>query len=172
MGGQSTSSFSEAGGYGIYKGSCRIVPKLSAPGFTIALTESPVLGRFPDASATDGLLLGLARMGGNISSFKVAFCDSHVNLYRCQFQTFKADFSMKSSQKLEQIFVPWSAFSDKWSPYTGEHTAEHPPSAASLRSITQLQLWAEGVVGDFELHLGFIKAVKTQHKDRGVQFVV
>jgi len=172
MGGQSSSSFSVADGYGVYKGSCRIVPKLNAPGFTIAMTESPLLGRFPDVSSMDGLLLGLRNAGGNITSFKVAFCDSHINLYRCQFGTFKADFSLPPSSDFKDVFVPWSAFSDKWSAYTGEHTAEEPPAASSLRSITQLQIWTEGVLGDFEVQVKYVKAAKKAETESAFQLLV
>merc|ERR1711998_420576 len=60
MGGQSDSTFVVKGGYGVYAGTCRIVPSLRAPGFTIALTETPLLHQsFPDVSSMDGLILGL-----------------------------------------------------------------------------------------------------------------
>merc|ERR1712060_304096 len=100
-------------------------------------------------------------MGGNITSFKVAFFDSRINLYRCHFRSYKADFEVQKLSKtgdFQEVFIPWSAFSDHWSPYTGEHTKESPPSKASLRSITQLQIWTEGVLGDFNLHLQHIRA--------------
>lgn len=161
MGGQSSSQFHAEQGYGDYSGVCRIVPKLQAPGFTIALTENPLMGHFPDVSGMDGLLLSVRRAGGNISSFKVAFCDSRINLFRCQFGTFKAGFEVPEvSANFQDIFLPWSAFSDKWSASTGQHTAEEPPTKSSLASITQLQLWTEGVAGDFHLQVQSIAAAK------------
>jgi len=160
MGGQSSSKFTVADGYGVYSGTCRIVPALAAPGFTIAMTESSILGHFPDASSMDGLVLGLRNTGGNISSYKLAFCDSRLNLYRCQFGTFKADFEIPPSSDFQEVFVPWAKFSDKWSATTGERTAENPPKASSLKSITQLQIWTEGVLGDFELQLKYVRAAK------------
>lgn len=169
MGGRSSSKFVEADGYGVYSGTCRIVPALKAPGFTIAMTESPLFGKFPDVSSMDGLTLGIRNSGGNITSFKLAFCDSHINLYRCQFGTFKADFEIKPSSDFQEVFVPWSKFSDKWSATTGEHTAEEPPTAASLKSISQLQIWTEGVTGDFELQLKYVRASKAA---TGVEFLV
>ena len=101
-------------------------------------------------------------MAGNVTSYKVAFCDSRINPYRCQFGTFKAGFSLHPSAeaKEESIFLPWSKFSDKWSAATGAHTAEHPPSASSLRSLTQLQLWVEGVAGTFTVNLYSVGAGK------------
>ena len=59
MGGQSFSNFTvitdEAAGktVGEWIGQCRIVPSLGAPGFTIALTESPALSTFPSAADED-----------------------------------------------------------------------------------------------------------------------
>lgn len=163
MGGLSSSTFFVGEGYGDYSGSCQMVPSLGAPGFTIALTEPPLLSSFPDASSMDGLVLGLRRVGGNVSDFKAAFCDSR-NFLRCQFASFKADFTLQPSINFQDIFLPWSGFSDKWSAATGKRTKEHPPGAHSLRSITQLQLWTEGVLGTFHLQLRYVLAAKApQH---------
>jgi len=162
MGGVSESSFVvDPKGFGDYKGTCRIVPFLHAPGFTIALTEMLTFGRFPDVSSMDGLVLGLKNVGGNISNFKFAFCDSRI-IQHCKFQVYKADFALPPSDDFSEIFLPWAKFSDKWSAYTGEHTAENPPKAASLRSITQLQLWTEGEAGDFHVQLKYIRAAKAK----------
>merc|ERR1712107_327791 len=92
--------------------------------------------------------MGLRNVGGNVTDFKVAFCTSRIN-FQCQFQSFKADIEVQKSDSVVDVFVPWSKFSDKWSATTGEHTAEDPPKASNLKSITQLQLWTEGVEGDF-----------------------
>lgn len=158
MGGQSDSSFKTMDGYGDYSGTCRIVPALKAPGFTIALTETPLVGKFPDISSTDGIILGLKNLDANITAFKFAFCDSHINVYRCQFQSFKADFTIEPSDDFSEVFLPWSKFSDKWSASTGKHTAEEPPKAASLRSVSQLQFWTEGVAGTFHLQIKYVRA--------------
>jgi len=160
MGGRSDSKFEVKDGYGDYSGTCRIVPSLKAPGFTIALTETPLQGHFPDVSAADGIILGLRNVEANVTKFKFAFCDSRINPFRCQFQSFKADFEIMPSDSFGEVFLPWSAFSDKWSSYTGEHTAEDPPTASSLRSITQLQIWTEGVEGTFHLQIKYVRAGK------------
>lgn len=160
MGGQSDSKFEVKDGFGEYSGTCRIVPSLKAPGFTIALTDSPLLASFPDASSAEGIVLGVRNAEANITQFKFAFCDSRINFYRCQFQSFKADFNIAPSDSFSEVFLPWSAFSDKWSASTGKHTAENPPQVASLRSITQLQLWTEGVAGKFRLQLKYVRAKK------------
>jgi len=165
MGGQSFSNFSvittpEGRAVGEWIGQCRIVPSLGAPGFTIALTESPALAKFPSAADEDGLLVTVRNLAGSITSFKVAFCDTHTNPYRCQFGTFKANFTMVASDEFQTAFVPWDKFSDQWDPATGEHTAEDPPTAKSLASISQVQLWVEGVEGDFHLWIEGVRAGK------------
>jgi len=169
MGGRSNSSWvvkqTPAGPVGVYSGVCRIVPSLNAPGFTIALTEAPLTHAcFPNVSAAAGLELGLRNAGGNVSLFQIAFCDSRLNPYRCQFGSFKANFTLPPapSSAVQSVFVPWERFSDKWSAATGQHTADEPPSASSLASISQLQLWVEGVAGTFTLEVYHIRAVGGQ----------
>merc|ERR1712217_975289 len=125
---------------------------------TIAMTEAPLMGHFPDVSSKEGLTLGVRVAGGNITTFKVAFCDSRINWFRCQFQSFKADFSVSAKDEFQDVFVPWSRFSEKWDPATGKHTSEVPPKVASLKRITHLQIWVEGVAGDFHLQLRYIRA--------------
>lgn len=157
MGGQSHSQTKVEKGYLDYSGSCKIVPKLKAPGFTISLTESPLTAKFPDASAQDGIIVGVKNVGRSYSGYKIAFCDSRLN-FNCQFKSYKADLSVPSGSDFTDVFVPWKSFSNKWDAATGKHTGDSPPTASSLKSITQLQLWTEGVEGDFHLQVKYIKA--------------
>merc|ERR1711988_1556944 len=114
MGGRSSSSVDVAQGFADYKGTTRIVPSLGAPGFTIAMTEGfPLLSKFPDVSSMDGLTIS-ARNLGNFTGYKIAFCDSRINFYRCQFQTFKADLLAPPNGDFQEVFIPWTKFSDKW----------------------------------------------------------
>jgi hypothetical protein len=169
MGGKSDSTFVVKDGLGDFSGTCRIVPQLKAPGFTIVLTESPLMGHFPDVSSQDGLLLGVRNAGGNITEFKVAFCDARINPFTCQFKSYKADFTVQPSSDISEVFVPWSKFSNQWSSSTGKHTAENPPSSSTLKGITQLQIWVEGVAGDFHLQIKHIRAGKSP---AGQQFLL
>ena len=162
MGGLSSSAWNlttDASGtaVGQFSGVCRIVPSLQAPGFVFALTGSQLTSKFPDASAEDGLVLKMANVAGNVTAgFKVAFCDSRANPYRCQFGTYKADLALKPASAGAQpqtVFLPWNKFSDKWSASTGEPTKADPPTASSLKSITQMQVWVEGVAGDFTTNI-------------------
>ena len=155
MGGLSTSNWTltkDATGapVGRFSGVCRIVPSLSAPGFVFALTGSQLTAKFADVSSEAGLVLKLANVAGNITAYKVAFCDSRINPYRCQFGTFKAGFNLTAAPAQKQtVFLPWASFSDKWSAATGAHTKEEPPTKSALASITQMQIWVEGVAGAF-----------------------
>merc|ERR1712136_453952 len=91
-------TFGGSADYRDYQGVCRTVPSLQAPGFTIALTTNPVFARFPDASSMDGLALGIRNVGGNVTAFKVAFCDARINVYKCQFASFKADITVEPTE--------------------------------------------------------------------------
>lgn len=161
MGGRSSSTWAlnTTGGFGMYEGVARIVPSLKAPGFTIAMTETAKT--YPDISSEEGLILGLRNAGGNVSDFKVAFCDSFLNYYRCQFGSFKADFVLNPSDTPQEVFVAWDKFSDKWSSATGKHTKEDPPTAKSLASVCQLQIWVEGIAGDFSMEVYYVRAGKS-----------
>ena len=165
MGGQSFSNFSVKSlptgkKVGEWRGQCRIVPSLQAPGFTIAMTEAPALATFPNVADEEGLLISMRNVAGSVSMFKVAFCDTKVNPYRCQFGTFKTNFTCPQSDGFRTAFVPWSAFSDKWDPATGLPTGDEPPTRQSLASISQVQLWVEGVVGDFHVWIEGVRAGK------------
>jgi len=162
MGGQSSSTLVMQSSYADYQGTTRIVPALKAPGFTIAMTEGfPLLSKFPDVSTMDGLTISVRNIG-NFSGYKLAFCDSHINFFRCQVGSFKADLTIPtvSNDEFQDVFIPWSKFSDKWDSATGKHTAENPPSASSLKSITQLQVWTEAVEGSFHLQFQYVRASK------------
>jgi len=162
MGGKSSSTLKFTSTYADYEGTTAIVPALKAPGFTIAMTEGfPFLAKFPDVSSMDGITVSLRNIG-NFSGYKIAFCDSSINFYRCQVGSFKADLVVPTtnSADFQDVFVPWSKFSDKWNAATGKHTAENPPTASSLKWITQLQIWTEGVEGDFHLQFQSVRATK------------
>ena len=166
MGGKSTSKWQlgttpNGTSVGVWEGECRIVPSLKAPGFTFTMTESIFsFSFFPSVISADGLEITMQNVEGNVTLFQVAFCDSRINPYRCQFGTYKANFTLPPApmKDFQTAFVPWSAFSDKWSPATGQHTAEDPPTEEALGHVTQVQLWVEGVVGSFKVYVEGIRA--------------
>jgi hypothetical protein len=177
MGGRSSSTVKTSQSYADYKGTTAIVPALGAPGFTIAMTEGfPLLSRFPDASSMDGITVSVRQVASNFTGYKIAFCDSRINFYRCQMESFKADLPVPASatanSEFQDVFVPWSKFSDKWNAATGKHTAENPPTASSLKSITQLQVWTEAVEGDFHLQFQYVRASKAPKASASTTVVV
>ena len=73
-------------------------------GFTLAMTENPLVSHFPDVSDMDGLTVSIRQVGGsNFSGYKLAFCDSHINFYRCQMETFKADLVIPAGSDFQEV---------------------------------------------------------------------
>ena len=155
-----------------------IVPSLKAPGFCSAQTKKTLIPqKFPDASANlkGGLAIEATTTTPSFAGFKVAFSAKgvpHTSIHGGG--SFKAPFSLKAGQN--QTFVPFSAFSYDWSPYTGECDTKDPtgqqhhccgegelakycPTAAFLAEITGLEIWAEGAEGNFHLEVASIAAV-------------
>jgi hypothetical protein len=157
-GGQSTCNFEVMDGYADYSGICRAMLSTKSPGFARAVTGLPMLAQFEDISNTDGIILGLRSLDANITRFAFGFCDSHVNLYRCEYESFKASFDLIPTSSFSEVFLPWSAFSDQWSRSTGRQIAKSPPHRKNLRSVSQLQFWTEGVVGRFHVQLRYVLA--------------
>jgi hypothetical protein len=161
---------------GEFGGFCAIVPFLKAPGFCKMETET--FGKFNDVSASFGgsLQLYVKSTTPDYKGFKVAFTakgGQRPTPSRHGGSSFKANFVLSSSD-WELVKIPFHRFSIDWSEYTGEcstkdptgeqhHccTSEHPevcPTAAHLRDIESLEVWAEGVEGSFGLQVMWIGA--------------
>ena len=77
-----------------------------------------------------------------------------------------SDFSVPASldSGFHTIRLPFSDFSDRWAPPTGEHvsTCSTDPStcvtAKALASIQRLEVWAEGANGQIDLEIQSIYA--------------
>lgn len=177
MGGGSTSSFLVAGGAGLFQGACAIVSFLNAPGFCKISTR----GTFPDASAwiDGGLHLTVRSTTTGYKGFKVDFSSDGMPVpqgFRHGYPAFKAAFQLPAlaSSDFVTVRVPFSAFSVDTSEFTGRcdttdptglhhHccSTDHPevcPQSEHLKALTGLQVWAEGIEGDFELEIREIKA--------------
>ena len=185
MGGASSSEFEVSDGACSFHGKCAIVPSLNAPGFCKLATVGGIFHpapKFADASRfIDGALLIEVRSSTPAyEGFKVAFGAKNATRPRPGFHhappSFKAPFRVPAASGYSVVRVPFSSFSVDWSEYTGacdtkdptgeQHTCcgpEHPevcPTAAHLAAITSLELWAEGVEGDFALD---VKSVSAAH---------
>ena len=179
MGGQSHSTLRVAGGVGTFAGTCAIVPFLGAAGFCRMGSTTATL---PDASAfaSDGALhLSLRSSSPSYQGFKLGFSSLHMPSppgMRHGTPAFKAGFALPAAAAdgWVDVRVPFSSFSYDTSEYTGRcdttdpnglhhHccSAAHPevcPGANHLASMRSLQLWAEGVEGDFSLEVQSISA--------------
>merc|ERR1711988_1081214 len=182
MGGRSNATFSlnQADGYAVFDGHAAIVPSLKAPGFCNAETTDGlgVLSRGADLSGTSHMLLKVRHTGPGYAGYKVSFAADTLNP---QFRSFKAGFQIKTPGQWEVVAVPFSDFSNDWSPYTGRCDTVDPtgkahkccnstfpevcPTEKNKHDISQLGLWAEGVEGKFHLEILWIGAANSTALD-------
>ena len=162
---------------GVFAGSCVNVPSLKAPGFCKISTSDAA--PYPDASTLfkDGsVVLRVKTTTPDYAGFKVAFGAKGAKRptpSRHGGATFKAGFfPSNSTADWQEVLVPFHRFSIDWSDYTGDcdtkdptgeqHyccTEAHPEvcvTAPLLREITSLEVWAEGVDGEFHLEIDSI----------------
>lgn len=171
MGGQSSGTWSLSSSYGIMDGHVEDVPSLKAPGFIKAAAD----GAFADASAALGgdLLLEVRSSTPEYKGFRVTFASGTMSpSYSCagggsipfSRGCFKAKFSVPAGDAWSTIRIPFSSFSDKWSPATGEQTttcaadAEVCPTKKALAGVKRIELWAEGADGKVHLEIKSIRA--------------
>ena len=167
MGGESVGTWTQTT-VGRMNGTIVDVPSLKAPGFIKASAD----GAFADASAAaGGSLVITARSATAYGGYRVSVVSGTMApAYACSGGgqlplsrgCFKARFNATASTS--EIVVPFAAFSDKWSPATGDHTAECKDeadaclTAEKLAKIARVELWAEGVDGDVDLEVTSIVA--------------
>merc|ERR1711907_80884 len=173
MGGQSAGTFTidSSTKVGVFDGEVKDVPSLKAPGFIKAAGD----GSFPDVSSTIGgdLVLSVRSSTPEYQGFRVAFVYGTLSpSYACSGGgsiplsrgCFKAKFSVPEGDGFSTIRIPFTNFSDMWSPATGEHTKECSddsdvcPTADGLKSIKRIEVWAEGALGKVHLEVQSIAA--------------
>jgi len=77
---------------------------------------------------------------------------------------YKAKFSVPAGEEWSTVRIPFTSFSDKWSPATGEQTttcaedSDVCPTAKTLSGIKRIELWAEGADGKVHLEVKTIQA--------------
>jgi len=137
---------------------------------------------FPDVSAfiNGSFFINVSSSTPQYEGFKLAFLAQGVpasNMFTAG--SFKTDFRVKAPDTWEVVEIPVMSFSWDWSPYTGRCDTKDPdnfgfpgrqhkccespattpdlcPVADYLAKVTGLEIWAEGVEGDFELKLDWI----------------
>jgi len=173
MGGKSTGTWSvnEAGKFGIFDGEVVNVPSLKAPGFIKAAAD----GKFPDASSDFGgsLVLMVRSSTPEYKGFRVTLAAGTLSpAYACSGGSsiplsggcYKAKFSVPAGNDFVAVRIPFSSFSDHWSPATGEQTKTCAQdksvclTTASLKGIKRIEVWAEGVLGKVHLEVQSISA--------------
>jgi hypothetical protein len=165
MGGQSTGDFTvdAARKVGVFKGECVNVPKLKAPGFLKASTSSGYFskGKFADASGNTHLVLRVRSLTP-YTGYKVSLGHNYFPVLK----DYKADFNATS--EWSDVMIPFSAFSDNWSSYTGEPvtTCDKDPKVCvtdkTLKNIEQIAFWAEGVAAKVHLEIESVSVAKPQ----------
>jgi hypothetical protein len=160
MGGRSNGTWSVSSSYGVMDGNVLDVPSLSAPGFIKAAAD----GTFPDASGALGgsLVLEVRSSTPSYTGFRVSFAAGTLSAaYACSgggslpFSRgcYKTKFSVPAGDEWSTVTIPFTSFSDKWSPATGEQTttcaadSDVCPTASALSGIKRVEFWAEGVDG-------------------------
>lgn len=183
MGGRSHSSFEVEGSEGHFKGTCAVVPKLKAPGFCKVGTQHSLFSpppHFANASrfSEGALYLDVETTTPEYEGFMVAFGAANAKhppgAMHHSPPSFKAGFRVTGTARTI-VKVPFSSFSVDWSDFTGrcdtkdpnngyQHhccSAERPdvcPAADNLDKISSLEIWAEGVAGDFDINIFSIGA--------------
>jgi hypothetical protein len=129
MGGVSHATFkvNTQAGTASFTGDCKIVPKLKAPGFCNAETTN-LLKTAPDASAylKDSLLIN-AKSTVAYAGFKVTLAADTLDR---QFESYKAPFQVPADGQYHVVAVPFSEFSNDWSPFTGGCSTIDPTGKA------------------------------------------
>merc|ERR1712028_157594 len=175
VGGQSNGTFSvdSSGKYGIFDGVVKDVPSLKAPGFI----KAAAAGVFADISSAFGgdLVLTVRSSTPEYKGFRVAFVYGTLSpSYACSGGDsiplsrgcYKAKFSVSAAEDFSTVRIPFTEFSDMWSPATGEHTKECKedssvcPTASGMKDIKRIEVWAEGALGDVHLEIQSIAAVE------------
>jgi len=183
MGGASTSSFKvTANKTGVFNGTCAIVGFLKAPGFAKIVGSA----QFSDITAYDTIALRVRSSTPEYQGFKVAFAAPGIpKTSMFGGGNYKADFKLNGGD-WQLIEIPMTQFSYDWSGFTGLCNTKDPASAFSkgpqhyccdksglkpskpevcvdskyLSKINSVEVWAEGVQGDFNIEIDYIGATK------------
>merc|ERR1719436_59589 len=187
MGGVSTSMFkTTANKTGFFNGTCAIVSFLKLPGFAKIQGSA----KYADITGYDNIALRVKSSTPDYQGFKVAFAApgiSNTSIYGGA--SYKAGFKL-TGVDWQLVEVPFTQFSYDWSGYTGRCDTKDPDSWFAkgkqhyccsksglqpskpevcvdnkfLSKINSIELWAEGIKGDFNIEIDWIGATKTSRK--------
>lgn len=180
MGGASTGSFTidHTSKTGVLNGTVAIIPFLNAPG----VVQGHSVGQIPDISQyLNGSLQMRVRSSIPYNKWKIGFSAPGIPRTKIYAKgVFKADVTIEGPE-WQTVSVPFSSFSRDTSTYTGEcdtvdpdgtkHTCcdkDHPdvcPNPKFLSSINELQVWAEGAIGNIHLEIESFSVTMEQAGD-------
>jgi peptide methionine sulfoxide reductase MsrB len=172
MGGQSTGTFQVSkNDTGIFDGQVNIVPKLKAPGFIEAWADDSSAHPYADVSAAvnGNLVLVVRTDTPEYKGFHLSFAAGALspNLscagggsFPLSGGCYKAPFTVPKTAPgaFTTVKIPFSSFTDKWSPATGKPTKMEPPTAKALSKIQAIGFWGEGTAGKLHLEIQSVSA--------------
>ena len=172
MGGKSVGTFKvSANRTGVFTGTVNIVPALKAPGFIEAWADDSKTHPYNDASSavTGNLVLEVRSNTPDYQGFHVSFAAGALvpNLscasggsFPLSGGCFKAPFTVPKTAPgaFTTVKIPFSTFTDKWSPSTGKPTKQDPPTAKALSKIQAIGFWGEGTQGQLHLEIESVSA--------------
>jgi hypothetical protein len=175
MGSRSWGNWTVGDGTGTLAGVVTIVqrPAVSIVGASPGFVKAGASGQFADASsAVNGSLVLVAKSDTRYHGFRVAFAsDARFPGYSCEGGgqiplsrgCYKSD-NFTVPETYSTIRLPFSTFSDRWAPPTGEHThtcredSSACVTSSVLSGIQRIELWAEGADGNIRLQVKSIAA--------------
>jgi hypothetical protein len=155
MGGKSTGSFKTESNIGIFSGTVRDVPSLSAPGFIKIQTSN---ADYPNISTCSHILIEAMSNNADYQGWRIGLGNSKAPQSRRFATGHKADFSAPSD-KYQNISVAFDSFTNYWDPATGDaivtckENVKYCLTISILENVQTISIWAEGVNGDVTLNI-------------------
>lgn len=177
MGGQSNGRWNKEAGYGVFSGEVKIVPKLKAPGFIEVWAPDGNYANAASAGADGELVLTVRSSTPSYAGYQVTIAAGNivVPMLACAAGgsfvgsrgCFKAHFTVPRTEEdgWTTIRIPFTSFTDKWSPSTGKPTTTCAQDSSCcltdglLSSIKAVGFWGEGVAGKLHLEIQKVAAV-------------
>jgi len=163
MGGASVGNFTinREEGYGRMLGTVNDIPFLGLPGFIKAQAGESQGYRWNDARGTTHLQMKIRTMNPEYKGFRVCIGADIFPVFKCH----KADFFL-TGERWNIVSIPYEDFSRDWNDATGDPVTtckENPDVCVTnevLQNIAKFSIWGEGVNGDANLDLEWVRAVK------------
>lgn len=162
MGGKSYGTFymDEEAGLGIFQGRVNIVPSLSAPGFSVASSVND----YPDIRSCQAIAIW-ANSSNSYTGYRFGLGNAHVLWGKFFAYGHKADYQPLTNA-WGPILIPLNKFTSYWDDATGdaivscEEKQIYCMNQRILRNFGKMEIWAEGVEGDYRLEMKKVEAAQ------------